>query len=696
MNGRNYLFPIGAVINGEPDVEYECVDTGRVLAKMETANNYMNIMVLDACRNNPYAASFRSGNKGLASMNAPRGTIIAYSASPGQRAADGQGRNSPFTASLLRNIAAPGLDAVDCLQNVQVDVLKHTSGKQSPWLGLSPIEGKFYFKPGKPRPRGGEPGFIRQSSVKSKDESAQTAKPEQAELNFGFLVISSLEPRHAKLNIDGKPSHPGSYEVSAGEHRIEARAEMYMPHMDTFTVKPGETVSKEVTLKPDFGGIKVTSDPAGAEVLLDSVSVGRTPYENKKVRSGRHQISLNKYLWASAQREVTIRPGKDASVSVKLDPDSGIIRLRSSTPGAKATLNGKQFPLGEAVRVPPGRHKLVLEAPYYYSLSKIYTLSEGQTIELSKDLSPKMGTLVINTTPPGAKIIIDGKVHARPSPTIIKDIQAGPHTVEVIKKGHNLKPKEIVLKQGQVLRIHLALKKGGPFTNSIGMTFVRIPAGSFMMGSPSGEAGRDSDEGPQHRVTISRSFYMQTTEVTQAQWKSVMGSNPSRFKNCGGDCPVERVRWNDAQEFIKRLNRKEGGSKYRLPTEAEWEYAARAGSTGAYCFGDNKGQLGEYAWYRSNSGRKTHRVGTRKPNQWGLYDMHGNVWEWVQDWYQKGYYSSSPGTDPLCKNSAGGRRVGRGGSWLSKAWNLRSAVRLRNLPADRNYLLGFRVARITP
>ena len=161
VNGRNYLFPIGAVINGEADVEYECVDAGRVLAKMETANNHMNIMVLDACRNNPYAAGFRSGNKGLASMNAPRGTIIAYAASPGQRAADGQGRNSPFTASLLKNIATPGLDAVDCLQNVQVDVLKQTSGKQSPWLGLSPIEGKFYFKPGKagqPAQLAGGPG----------------------------------------------------------------------------------------------------------------------------------------------------------------------------------------------------------------------------------------------------------------------------------------------------------------------------------------------------------------------------------------------------------------------------------------------------------------------------------------------------------------------------------------------------------
>ena len=149
VNGRNFLMPIGAVIETDEDVEYECIDAGRVLAKMEAANNLMNIVILDACRDNPYSSGFRSGgSKGLASMNAPKGTIIAYAASPGQRASDGKGRNSPFTASLLKNIGTPGLDAVDCLQKVQVDVLRETGGKQSPWLGLSPLEGKFYFRQG--------------------------------------------------------------------------------------------------------------------------------------------------------------------------------------------------------------------------------------------------------------------------------------------------------------------------------------------------------------------------------------------------------------------------------------------------------------------------------------------------------------------------------------------------------------------
>ena len=157
VGGRNFLQPIGAVINTEEDVEYECVDAGRILAKMKAANNLLNIVILDACRNNPYSKWTRSGgNKGLATMNAPKGTIIAYAASPGQQARDGRGRNSPFTESLLKNMDTPGLDAVDCLQRVQREVLKKTTGHQSPWLGLSPLEGDFYFKPGKAGPEKAE------------------------------------------------------------------------------------------------------------------------------------------------------------------------------------------------------------------------------------------------------------------------------------------------------------------------------------------------------------------------------------------------------------------------------------------------------------------------------------------------------------------------------------------------------------
>ncbi|MCG2759234.1 MAG: formylglycine-generating enzyme family protein [Desulfobacteraceae bacterium] len=238
-----------------------------------------------------------------------------------------------------------------------------------------------------------------------------------------------------------------------------------------------------------------------------------------------------------------------------------------------------------------------------------------------------------------------------------------------------------------VFEVEAVSGPGKEFVNSIGMKFVLIPAGSFMMGSPSSEPERDSDEN-QHRVTLTKGFYMGVTEVTQGQWREIMGSNPSNFK--GDNLPVEQVSWNDCQEFIRKLNLQEGGNKYRLPTEAEWEYACRAGSTSRFCFGDSDGSLEQYAWYNSNSSNKTHPVAQKKPNEWGLYDMHGNVWEWCQDWF--GDYPSGHVADPDGPSS-GSFRVRRGGSWFSYAGVCRSASRHDGTPGGRGGHLGFRLAR---
>ncbi len=237
-------------------------------------------------------------------------------------------------------------------------------------------------------------------------------------------------------------------------------------------------------------------------------------------------------------------------------------------------------------------------------------------------------------------------------------------------------------------------------TNSFGMKFAYIRSGSFMIGSglsPSvietkygGDAKWYNDEWPQHEVSLTKSFYIQTTEVTQRQWMAVMGNNPSGFKNCGENCPVDKVSWYDVQEFIRRLNQQEGTDKYRLPTEAEWEYACRAGSTTAFCFGNDKNVLDEYAWYNSNSRDWTHQVDQKKPNAWGLYDMHGNVWEWCQDWYSD--YSSEAVTDPTGPSS-GSHRVSKGGSWRSAARFCRSAHRYGVDPGYRRPTRGFRLVK---
>jgi formylglycine-generating enzyme required for sulfatase activity len=233
-------------------------------------------------------------------------------------------------------------------------------------------------------------------------------------------------------------------------------------------------------------------------------------------------------------------------------------------------------------------------------------------------------------------------------------------------------------------------RAGTLYTNSIGMEFVLIPAGNFIMGSDKRKDPDASDsETPQHRVTISKPFYLGKYAVTQAQWEAVMGNNPSWFK--GRDNPVEEVSWEDAQDFIRRMNIQEGNGCYRLPTESEWEYACRAGTTGLYSFGNDANSLRHYAWYEGNSGGTTHPVGQKRPNAWGLYDMHGNVWEWVQDRY--GDYSSASVTDPKGPSpSSGTSRVSRGGCRYSCAGGSRAAFRFHYPSGYRDNYIGFRLA----
>lgn len=214
-----------------------------------------------------------------------------------------------------------------------------------------------------------------------------------------------------------------------------------------------------------------------------------------------------------------------------------------------------------------------------------------------------------------------------------------------------------------------------------------IRPGTFMMGDEKGGA----DEKPVHKVTITKPFYLGKYKVTQQQWEALMGSNPSNAKSPAN--PVERVSWEDCQAFLKKLDEKFGDKavKFSLPTEAQWEYACRAGSTTKYCFGDKEADLGRYAWFIANSKDKIHSVGEKKANAWGLYDVHGDAWEWCADWYDKAYYKASPANDPPGPAS-GIFRVCRGSSWDNTAPDCRSAFRLFGAPSDRFAYISLRVA----
>ena len=243
----------------------------------------------------------------------------------------------------------------------------------------------------------------------------------------------------------------------------------------------------------------------------------------------------------------------------------------------------------------------------------------------------------------------------------------------------------------------------------MGYEMVRIPAGTFTMGcTPEQGSDCDSDEKPSHQVRISRDFYMGTTEVTQGLYRKVMGNNPSYYKSCGDSCPVEQVSWYDAVAFANKLSEMKGLEKcyrdsgsstsfdrnctgYALPTEAEWEYAARGGENYKYAGSNN---VGEVAWYYGNSGNKTHAVGQKKANGYGLYDMSGNVYEWTWDGY--GRYSSGSQTDPTGATSS--LRVLRGGFYYDYEGYVRVSGRndIRRVPADRSSFIGFRLRTLAP
>jgi formylglycine-generating enzyme required for sulfatase activity len=241
-------------------------------------------------------------------------------------------------------------------------------------------------------------------------------------------------------------------------------------------------------------------------------------------------------------------------------------------------------------------------------------------------------------------------------------------------------------------------------TNMIGMKFNKIPAGTFMMGSPENHTDRRKDQNPQHNVAITKGFYLQTTEVTQRQWKAVMGTEPWNIERVVGgvvvkeglNYPAQSVSWDDAVAYCKKLSAKEGKT-YRLPTEAEWEYACRAGTKTTWSFGNDEKVVGDYAWYKVNSldidELYPHKVGLKKPNAFGLYDMHGNVYEWCHDYYGRDYYKQSPEKDPTGP-APFPLRVLRGGSWRSFSQDTRSAYRARDFPDKPAFVdTGFRLVR---
>ncbi|WP_300675296.1 bifunctional serine/threonine-protein kinase/formylglycine-generating enzyme family protein [Desulfoluna sp.] len=428
----------------------------------------------------------------------------------------------------------------------------------------------------------------------------------------------------------------------------------------------------------DGGRLTVQVTPEGATVKVLNIEPIYIP--GMKLKPGTYEVEVARGGYLTSRKSVALAQAEEKEVAVVLKA-MPTLTLDTVPTGARVILKGTPATYTSGMKLKPGTYNAVVSAKHYISRELEIRLAAGETKHEKVALVPS-GRLTIDTSPAGASVVLMGI-----KKTYSPGMQLAPGEYRILVKAKDYFSKEALVRlvAGKTTSVEMSLQKK-KMSNSLGMQFVYIKPGTFMMGSPSGESGRDSDE-TQHRVTLSKGYYLQTTEVTQGQWKAVMGSNPSLFKNCGDECPVENVSWEDAQTFIRKLNTREGGSHYRLPTEAEWEVGCRGGSETPYANGKSLSSLG---WYDDNSGNKTHPVAQKRSNAWGLYDMHGNVYEWCQDWSAD--YPSGNVTDPVGPSS-GSRRVERGGSWGSRARSCRSANRSSVSLGSRSVDVGFRLAR---
>ena len=412
-----------------------------------------------------------------------------------------------------------------------------------------------------------------------------------------------------------------------------------------------------------------------------------------RLSRGQHSYSIQAPGYATKTGQFTLGDSK-LSESIALESVLAMVSVSCATPRVGIYVNEELKGTGSwSGTLVAGNYVIEGRLDGYYPQRLNVTLAEReQKSLLLPDLVPRTGQMDVSYRPIESEVWLDGKKLGT-SPDVFRDIVIGQHQVEIRKAGYGSEKRTVNIEEGQTYALTGTLKEGQSsgatetfVVGGVAFRMVSVAGGTFVMGATSEQGGDAHDyEKPSHMVTLS-SFRVGATEVTQALWEAVMGSNPSHFK--GSDSPVENVSWDDCQEFLRKLNSLTG-RRFRLPTEAEWEYAARGGLSGRGYKYSGGNDVGAVAWYDGNSGNKTHPVGTKKANELGLYDMTGNVWEWCSDWY--GSYTSSSQENP--KGPSSGRsRVLRGGCWSSYAGRCRLSNRDLNSPDYRYYSYGLRLA----
>ena len=503
---------------------------------------------------------------------------------------------------------------------------------------------------------------------------------------FGSVTVTST-PSGALVFLDEKQvgQTPLTLDrIASGSHSLRLQAPQYAVERRNVSVADGQTANVAVTLAARFAEITVQA-PQGAVVTVDGDRKGSGMLSWRQ-SEGLCDIVVSMAGHRDARRQLEVVAGRAQTVQLTPQPIYGSASVDSDLMDAEIWIDGKQYGVTPNVveRLLVGSHTLVLKKSGYADLQQQFSVEEGKEASLSVKL-PAGRSVQFTSEKPGMQIIVDGKKLGTTPLTAVVGI--GHHSVSAMRGGDIIDVRDLdITSAGAPLTMAFRDFNQTFTVNGVQFTMVEVGGGTFTMGATS-EQGSDAwdEEKPAHEVTLS-DYYIGQTEVTQALWEAVMGSNPSDSK--GGNLPVERVSWDDCQVFIQKLNQLTG-KQFRLPTEAEWEYAARGGrkSRGYKYAGGNN--IDSVAWCDGNSGNETHPVATKQANELGIYDMSGNVLEWCSDWC--GDYTSSSQSDPQ-GSSSGSFRVIRGGCYYNFARNCRVSYRISNTLDYRSGYLGLRLS----
>jgi len=534
-------------------------------------------------------------------------------------------------------------------------------------------------------------------------------------------------PSDAEKILDGKSLGTGeTFIIIPGKHELRLRKAGYKELVRTIEVSERQTLFRDLNLQ-EVVPVMVTiqSTPREADIYINNVNEGKT---NKQIFKlpGEYSLRLSKDKYETVEQTIHVTESGQNTWSFTLQKTTAILSLSVTPSDANVYINGT-LEQERSIELAPGQYRIEVKKDGWYDESRTITIQKGTDQRQTFSLKQMTGTLQFVVEPMETQVTLksgETTVESWAGSKYIRNIPVGNYTITCNLSGYEPQTKSLMIEENETASLDVKMVKGvsqaATATGKSGVEMVFMKGGRFQMGSTDG----DSDEKPVHTVIV-KDFYMSKYEVTQKLYQEVMGTNPSHWK--GDNLPVERVTWYEAVEFCNALSRKEGltpvytinksrkdpnnkssyddikwtvtwnqnANGYRLPTEAEWEYAAGGGASNRTKYAGNnyESSLGNYAWYTSNSGSKTHPVGEKQPNSLGLYDMSGNVWEWCWDWY--GDYSSSTQTNPAGPSS-GSDRVLRGGSWSNDATYCRVAYRGDGYPSDGNYGYGFRILRNVP